>query len=118
MDDWVILAPTRWKLRRAIRAVNSTLEELQVEQHPDKTYIGPVERGFDFLGYSFTPEGLGVAPRTVQKFATNIARLYEQGATSSRLGQYADHWSRWSRAGIHASTNKTKEPPKTGSSGI
>ncbi len=22
MDDWVILAPTRWKLRRAIKAVN------------------------------------------------------------------------------------------------
>ena len=37
-------------------------------------------------GYAFTPEGFGVAPRTVQKFATNIARLYDQGASSSRLG--------------------------------
>ena len=25
MDDWVILAPTRWKLREAIRLVNQTL---------------------------------------------------------------------------------------------
>ncbi|RLS77165.1 MAG: hypothetical protein DWI02_10210, partial [Planctomycetota bacterium] len=46
MDDWVILAPTRWKLRAAVRIVNETLAELNVEQHPDKTFIGRVERGF------------------------------------------------------------------------
>ncbi len=37
MDDWVILAPTRWALRRAVVIVNETLRELRVEQHPDKT---------------------------------------------------------------------------------
>ncbi len=40
MDDWIIIAPTRWKLRKAIRRVNQTLNELRVEQHPDKTTIG------------------------------------------------------------------------------
>ncbi len=25
MDDWVVIAPTRWKLRSAIRIVNRTL---------------------------------------------------------------------------------------------
>jgi len=34
MDDWVVLAPSRWKLRRPIALVNETLAELQVEQHP------------------------------------------------------------------------------------
>jgi hypothetical protein len=48
MDDWVILAPTRWSLRRAIVVVNETLRELRVEQHPDKTFIGRMERGFTF----------------------------------------------------------------------
>jgi len=57
MDDWVILAPTRWKLRAAIRLVNDTLAELHVEPHPDKTFIGRISRGFDFLGYAFTPRG-------------------------------------------------------------
>jgi len=42
MDDWVILAPTRWKLRRAVRDVNRVLDELRVEQHPDKTFVGKV----------------------------------------------------------------------------
>jgi hypothetical protein len=49
MDDWAILAPTRWSLRRAVRVVNETLRELRV-QHPDKTFIGRIERGFTFLG--------------------------------------------------------------------
>ncbi len=51
MDDWVILAPTRWKLRGAVRLVNQTLAELKLEQHPDKTFIGRVSRGFDFLSF-------------------------------------------------------------------
>ena len=51
-------------------------------------------------GYAFAPEGMGVAPRTVQKFSTRLVRLYKQGANSSRLGQYADRWCRWSRAGV------------------
>jgi hypothetical protein len=57
MDDWVILAPTRWKLRRAIKVVNQMLTELKVEKHPDKTFTGRIERGFDFLGYTHRPRG-------------------------------------------------------------
>ena len=100
MDDWVILAPTRWKLRRAIRVVNTTLEELRVERHPDKTFISRIERGFDFLGDSFIPQCLGVAPQTIHRLAQRITRLYEQGATTRRLGQYANGWCRWVVGGL------------------
>ena len=55
MDDWVVLAPTRWKLRKAIRIVNQVLERLMLKNHPDKTSIGRVCVGFDFLGYHLTP---------------------------------------------------------------
>ncbi|MCP4404142.1 MAG: hypothetical protein GY801_43400 [bacterium] len=58
MDDWIIIAPTRWKLCKAIRRVNQTLNALRVEQHPDKTMIGRGERGFDFLGYALKPTRL------------------------------------------------------------
>ena len=34
MDDWVVLAPTRWKLRKAIKAVNQVMAQLRVEKHP------------------------------------------------------------------------------------
>ncbi len=35
--------------------------ELKLEKHPDKTFIGRIEKGFDFLGYHFSPEGLSMA---------------------------------------------------------
>ena len=53
MDDWVVLSPTRWKLRRAIATVNRTLDDLKLRKHPDKTFIGRIAAGFDFLGYHF-----------------------------------------------------------------
>ena len=39
MDDWVVLASTRWKLRRAITAGNEVMAALRVVQHPEKRFI-------------------------------------------------------------------------------
>ena len=101
MDDWVVLAPTRWKLRKAVRIVNETLAELQVVQHPDKTFVGKLARGFSFLGYEFNASGLiGIARPTRQKFVERISQLYEQNATSSRIGEYVRRWLIWVRSGL------------------
>ncbi len=63
MDDWVVLSPSRWKLRRAVRLMRQTLDELKVETHPDKTFVGRTDRGFSFLGYQINAAGLvGVGP--------------------------------------------------------
>jgi hypothetical protein len=88
MDDWVALAPTRWKLPHAIKLVNETLNELKLGKHPDKTFIGRIERGFDFLGYHFSPGGLNLAPQTIEQCKAPLARLYEQGADDILLRQY------------------------------
>ncbi|NES66139.1 MAG: hypothetical protein F6K24_13185 [Okeania sp. SIO2D1] len=77
MDDWVILAPTRWKLRKAIKATNQVMSELRVVKHPEKTFIGRVAKGFDFLGYWFFPAGLGIARKTVARMVENMRRLYD-----------------------------------------
>jgi len=71
-----------------------------VQQHPDKTFIGRIARGFDFLGYRFSSSGLSPAPRTIKRFEERMARLYEQGADASRIGAYARHWWRWVEAGV------------------
>jgi hypothetical protein len=42
------LYPEKWKLKKAIQIVNQTLNELKVEKHPDKTFIGRIAKGFDF----------------------------------------------------------------------
>ena len=100
MDDWVVLASTRWKLRAAIRAVNQVMANLRVRQHPDKTIIGRIARGFDFLGYRFSAAGLAVARQTVERCAARMSQLYEQGAAMSRIGDYVRRWARWVRAGL------------------
>ena len=50
---WVAfaVATATSKVRRAVKAVNAVLGSLRLEKHPDKTFIGKIERGFDFLGY-------------------------------------------------------------------
>jgi len=55
MDDLLVLAPTRWRLRKAIRIINRGLAAAGLAKHPEKTWIGRTERGFDFLGYRLRP---------------------------------------------------------------
>ena len=92
MDDILILAPTRWKIKKAIRMLNRTFNELDLEQHPNKTLIGRTERGFDFLGSYFKPGFISVSKQAIKRFIERLARLYEQGADSVRIGQYVSKW--------------------------
>ena len=104
MDDVLVLDPSRWKLRRAVKALNEVLEGLRLAKHPDKTFIGRIERGFDFLGYHFGPAGLAVARETLRKFVERALWLYEQepGDLSrvSGFGAYVRRWARWANAGL------------------
>ena len=100
MDDWVIVAPSRWKLRKVVRIVNQTLSRQKVEKHPDKTFIGRVEKGFYFLGYHLKPESLAPSCQTIKKHAEQICRLYEQGAGIDRIRQYIWRWYLWLKFGF------------------
>ncbi len=99
------IAPTRWTLRSAVRIVNETLNLLKVEQHPDKTFIGRVERSFGFLGYFIKPGILRVSRGTFVRFTERITRRYEQGAGIERIGKYVKHWFKWVRTGIGGLAN-------------
>ena len=61
-----------------MKAVNEVLGALRLEKHPDKTFIGKIEKGFDFLDYRFDPNGLTVGEATIRKFVERASRLYEQ----------------------------------------
>ena len=80
--------------------MNETLAELHVEQHPDKTFIGRISRGFDFLGYAFMPAGLEVAPQTIERCVQRVSQLYEQGVDMIHIGAYVRRWKRWARSGL------------------
>ncbi len=87
-----------------VKAVKEVLGSLRLEKHPDKTFIGRIERGFDFLGYHFSRDGLTVAKATIQKFVERAARLYEQervgAGAPDALGMYVRRWKGWVKGGL------------------
>jgi RNA-directed DNA polymerase len=72
MDDIVLLARTRWELRRAIAALHEEIAALGLRLHRVKRFIGRTTQGFDFLGYRIragarlrpSAEGLGLSEQS------------------------------------------------------
>jgi RNA-directed DNA polymerase len=67
--------------------------------------------GFDFLGYSFEPKGLSIAPKTLANFLERKTQLCEQVADVRRIGQYVRNWYRWVRAGVELGVSKLNVSP-------
>ncbi len=69
-----------------------------------RTFVRQIERGFDFLGYHFGPEGFTVGAKTIKQFVARAIRLYEQepreADASARVGLYVRRWIAWAGAGI------------------
>ena len=105
MDDVLIMSRKRWGLRRAIKRLNGIFNTLGLAQHPDKTFIGRIEKGFDFLGYHFSRSGLRLATKTIANAAEKMHRLYEQKQTAleraAALDDYLSRWKRWTTAGLN-----------------
>jgi RNA-directed DNA polymerase len=105
MDDVLIMSQRRWGLRRAIKRLNEIFESLGLEKHPDKTFIGRIEQGFDFLGYHFSRAGLRLAVKTIVNAVEKMHRLYEQKQTAperaAALDDYLRRWVRWTTAGLN-----------------
>jgi hypothetical protein len=82
--------------------LKQTFNELYLERHPDKAVIGRTEKGFDFLGYHFSPEGLSLAEKTIGNFLSHAVQLYEQEEPSGSplLGMYVRRWCGWVSGGV------------------
>lgn len=103
MDDWLLLCKTRRQLRVGVRIMNQVLALLKLDKAPDKTFIGKLDKGIDFLGYHFgdcTDEGVSIAKKTWINHQDKLARLYEQGAGEMALREYGRRWRIWARSGV------------------
>jgi hypothetical protein len=71
---------------------------------PDKTFIGKIQGGFDFLGYRFGAPVLKLAQATIEKFVEQATQLYEQGrrerSKALLLGKYVRRWLGWATGGL------------------
>ena len=109
MDDYVIFAPTRHKLRKAIKLMYVVLDELKVEVHPKKRFIGPTRRGFDFLGYWLEPhKPLTPSQVSLTRLTYRSRQLLERTASIARLRQYVQRWLQWHRSGLRGLTDKRR----------
>ncbi len=84
------------------------MKSLHVEIHPTKTIsskkLGKVKNGFDFLGFRTmpllsnkeSPTTIQASAESVSRRDSKVARLYEQGASKKRIGQYLRRWLGWS----------------------
>ena len=106
MDDFLLLSPTRWGLRRAIARMQTFFNQSGFTCHPDKTQLGRREKGFDWLGIWFAPDGPTIAPRALQNHRDRCVRLYEQARlrgpsdqdASKRVQAYRTRWDNWANS--------------------
>lgn len=113
MDDVIILAKSRWSLRKQTRQLMQWFSEYGFEAHPDKTFIGRTEKGFDWMGAWLTHEGVtDIAPRAKANHREKVRRLYErlarvpfwkrkraQKQVHARVSAYRLRWNIWA-AGV------------------
>ena len=101
MDDLVLLARTRWQLRRAIAALHEEIAGLGLRLHRVKRFIGRTTKGFDFLGYRIRA-GVSLRPSAegLRRLWERARRLYEREGDIHRLRQYVLRWWRWHLGGL------------------
>ncbi len=108
MDDYVIFAPTRHKLRKAIKLMYAMLDDLKVEVHPKKRFIGTTRRGFDFLGYWLEPHRpLTPSQVSLTRLIDRSRQLLERTASITRLRQYVRRWLQWHHSGLRGLTARS-----------
>jgi RNA-directed DNA polymerase len=108
MDDYVIFAPTRHKLRKAIKLMYAVLDDLKVEVHPKKRFIGTTRRGFDFLGYWLEPhKPLTPSQVSLTRLIDRSRQLLERTASIARLRQYVRRWLQWHHSGLRGLTARS-----------
>ena len=101
-DDVVILAKSKWDLRRSLKILYSVLEDLKLKVHTEeKRFIGKIDKGFSFLGYFFKPNcKLRPSRVCLQRLVSKSLLLYEQKATRKQLLEYPERWLIYFRGGL------------------
>ena len=105
MDDWVIMVKTKHQLRKVIKLTHKILNEIKLKMHPDKTFLGCIKKGFDFLGVHFgaTPT---IATACQEKHRVKLAQRYAQGASAACIGDYVTRWTSWCTSVLRCVVNE------------
>ena len=79
MDDLVLLAPTKARLRKAIKVTYQALKPWGYQLHTnEKTFIHKIAKDFDFCGFRLNYHKMILAKSCLAKFEKLLSALYEQ----------------------------------------
>lgn len=102
VDDWVVLTKSKSMLRKMIIKTHAILNDLHLDMHPLKTYIGNIEKGFNFLTYFMKKGVLLPSKESLRLGYERVDVLYE--ITSA-------HHSKRSKPKRDISEYHVSEPP-------
>ena len=96
MDDFLILGKNKKELHLFKKKIRNFLKsELELELHPKKSSIFPVDKGIDFLGYRICGGYRLLRKSTVKRFVRRIRKgKHNQQSIQSWLGyaKFGDSW--------------------------
>ena len=84
VDDWLVFTKSKTMLRKVIKKTHRILKELHLTMHPHKTYMGSIQKGFNFLGYFYQPSTLLPSLESIRRFRERSIVRYAQPKMSRR----------------------------------
>lgn len=104
-----------------VKNVNQAQDTRLLENQPEKTFIGRVEKGVDFLGYQLQLGRLEVSAGSFRRFVEHALQLYEReqgrGGSPVSLGEYVRRWQQWAAAEVSEPVNADGDSPQAHKSG-
>ena len=77
-DDFVVLCRTRPEAEEALRYVKEVLDGLKLELHETKTRIAEFTQGFEFVGFHFRYNRLGIRDKSIERFKDKVRTLTQR----------------------------------------
>lgn len=79
MDDLLVFTKTRNQLRRCVKKTYEVLDAWKFKLHTGaKTFIGRIEKGFDYCGFYFKPDRVTLSIACLARHADRKRQLYER----------------------------------------
>ena len=104
MDDLIILAQTKRQYIRAKKKVAQILKDLKLTLSPHKTRMGPLSKGFHFLGVNFhgTPShesqshwAISIHDRSCRRALDKVIAMTDIAVNPAQVQQYLSRWAQW-----------------------
>ena len=96
----LILSRTQWQLINARKILYTELHKLKLTTRPEKTDVGLIQKGFNFLGYRITRKGLSLSRMSLSRLRERVRQLYEQTKCQTRLAAYLTRFYNWAKGSL------------------